>query len=88
MSMAHVSKIAHSYAHLKPVPQSKSKHKKNHFSAIGISSIIDMRALGMTFKECDKHFDRGENCCSGVVFRHKLYDAIEARKMELDWALI
>ena len=83
MSLIHTSIIADNYNHLAPVAKGKNNHRQPHVTNVQISSLIDMRALGMTQKECDKHFGRSANCCPGVVFRHGLYAAIEKRIMEL-----
>jgi len=63
---------------VKTVPREASS-----WSASDLQKMINLRAIGVTYKECSHYFNRSANSCAGGVDTNNLYGAIKLRREEL-----
>ena len=70
---------------------SKSSTVKNKYvpreeikwSEAQVETLVLLRALRFTLRECGKHFDRSITACSTVIQTQNLYKAIDKKREEL-----
>ena len=53
------------------------------WSKLDLQKLVNLRALGITFKLCAKHLSRSANSCGSAVNSHNLYSAIKSKRDEL-----
>jgi len=54
------------------------------WSSEELRKIINLRAVGLPYKECSKYFiERSSDACSGIVQSQNLYDKIDKKRNQL-----
>jgi len=54
------------------------------WSSEELRKIINLRAVGLSYKECSKYFiERSSGACSGIVQSQNLYDKIDKKRNQL-----
>ena len=54
-----------------------------HWTANEVENLIELRAIGLSHKDCGRLLNRSDDACIGAVKKLMLNPRIEARKQEL-----
>tara|TARA_R110000787_G_scaffold125325_2_gene236465 strand:+ start:235 stop:522 length:288 start_codon:yes stop_codon:yes gene_type:complete len=85
--------IPDSFAHLKnvaatPVKMPARISNRAYWTTEELDKLINLRAIGLSLKDCSKQLKKSEYACNSAVFHYDLYSIIESKKQELIKAVI
>tara|TARA_R110000868_G_C10799963_1_gene756984 strand:- start:283 stop:570 length:288 start_codon:yes stop_codon:yes gene_type:complete len=88
MNIGEKPKIADSFAHLKkaaitPVKMPKRVLNRVYWSTEELFKFANLKAIGLSLKECSIRLGKSENACNNVIFHYDLYAIIEDKRQEL-----